>query len=200
MVQRQDLYLSQRCSLQVLLILLCLTSILPIAQASAVGDADRDLFRYIHEDMESKYLDVFTENVQRMGDPKVYLGVCALLCAFGDERMFETGKLAFTALAESSLVTEALKRIIRRPRPLEKNEKNSFPSGHTAAAFTLAVIVSHEHPKIRIPLYIAAAGTAFSRVYLGRHYPSDVLAGAVIGTLAGLHIAHYKKLVLETSF
>ena len=172
----------------------------PIAKSNAVGDFDRDLFRYIHEDMENGFLDIATENVQRMGDMRVYAGVCMFLCAFGDEKMFETGKLAAAAFMEAGFLTFALKEIVRRPRPLHESERNSFPSGHSAYAFTLATIGGYKYTKLRIPLYFGAFCTAFSRVYLGRHYPSDVLMGAVIGSLVGWQIIHFKEPILRFSF
>jgi undecaprenyl-diphosphatase len=170
------------------------------ASSNAIGDADQDLFRYIHEDMENGFFDTTLPVIQRMGDSEVYAGICMLLCAFGDERMAETGKLAATAFLEAGFIAYSLKHIIGRPRPLNEEEATSFPSGHATLAFTMATVAGYEYTRLRIPLYTLALGTAFSRVYLGRHYPSDVLAGAIIGTLAGLHVIHYRKPILEFSF
>jgi len=181
-------------------ILICMASVSPPASSNAIGDADRALFRYINEDMENRFLDVTLPVIQRMGETQVYLGICAILCAFGNEKMAEAGTLAMAAVIESGAVTYTLKQVVGRPRPLSESEKNSFPSGHTTLAFTMATVAGHEYPKLRIPLYVAAAATAFARVYLGRHYPSDVIVGALIGTLAGVHITHCREKVLSFSF
>ena len=187
-------------SIYVSAILVFMALIPQMASSNAIGDADRDLFLYIHEDMNNSFLDSVLPAIQRMGDPPVYLGICTLLCAFGNEKMAETGKLAAAAFLESGFIVFALKQIINRPRPLDELAEVSFPSGHSALAFALATVVGYEYPKIRIPLYITASATAFSRVYLGRHYPSDVIFGALIGTLVGLQMIHYRKPVLSFSF
>ena len=63
----------------------------------------------------------------------------------------------------------------------------SFPSGHAAAAFAFATGVGHTLPVAAVPLRALAALVAYSRVHTGVHYPSDVVAGALIGaTLAQL--------------
>ncbi len=146
------------------------------------------------------FFDFTMPLVQRMGDPKVYLAVCAMLCGFGNERMFETGKLASAGFAETGVLVYALKTIVGRSRPNNSLEKDSFPSGHSAFAFTIATITGKQYPFLRIPLYIAATGTSFARVYLGRHYPSDVIVGCLIGVLVGLQMNHYKSAVLGFSF
>lgn len=189
-----------RSSFCVLIILACVTGAPPTASSNAVGDADQDLFRYIHEDMENGIFDASLPIIERMGEPRIYAGIFMLLCAFGNERMFETGKLGAAAFMEAAFVAYSLKKIVGRPRPLDEAEKDSFPSGHTTVAFTMATVVGHEYTKLRIPLYVAALGTAFSRIYSGRHYPSDVIAGAFIGTLAGWHTIHYRGTVLKFSF
>jgi undecaprenyl-diphosphatase len=65
----------------------------------------------------------------------------------------------------------------------------SFPSNHAANMFCLAAFAGFYFPRLRIPLFSIAALTAYSRVYCGVHFPSDVLAGALLGSLLGLGLA-----------
>ncbi len=95
-----------------------------------------------------------------------------------------------------SLLAQALKRSLTRPRPdvsiagfeaLAANpDRFSFPSGHTAAAFGVAVAVAAEPNGVGPASLLLATGIGLSRVYLGAHYPLDVLAGAFLGVCAGL--------------
>jgi len=73
----------------------------------------------------------------------------------------------------------------------------SFPSTHTTFAFALAVVLSSKEPKMKKIFFSLAILIAFSRVYLGYHYPGDVLAGAILGLLIGYGVMagyrYYKK-------
>jgi undecaprenyl-diphosphatase len=79
----------------------------------------------------------------------------------------------------------------RRPRPylpfcdvrykLASMDPYSFPSGHAASAFLMAVLTGHFYPALTIPLCVTATLIGVSRVYKGLHYPSDVVAGSVLG-------------------
>lgn len=180
--------------------LLLIVSVTVLPERVLSKNIDKELFDYIHNHSENKFLDSTMPVVQRMGDPKVYLAVCATLCGFGNERMVETGKLAYAGFAETGILVYALKTTVGRSRPNNSLEKDSFPSGHSAFAFTMAIIAGRQYPTLRIPLYISAIGTAYARVYLGRHYPSDVIAGSVIGILVGLQMNYYKSAILSFSF
>jgi undecaprenyl-diphosphatase len=72
----------------------------------------------------------------------------------------------------------------------------SFPSGHAAGAFAVAAFVTFEarvHPLAKIALFVIAAGIGLSRIVLGVHFPSDVLAGALLGTVAALLHSAWRK-------
>ena len=104
----------------------------------------------------------------------------------------------FKAVADyGDFIKGYLKKAVMRPRPfleipalepLIKRPKGfSFPSGHTTLAFAVAFIISRILPKrYSIPAFLMAALVAFSRLYLGVHYPTDILGGICIGYVAGL--------------
>ncbi len=97
------------------------------------------------------------------------------------------------AQVANAVITQGLKYIINRKRPSEKypdfipvvyEKTPSFPSGHTSGAFANATSLSLAFRKwyVVIPAYSWATLMGYSRMYLGVHYPSDVLAGAVLGS------------------
>jgi membrane-associated phospholipid phosphatase len=86
------------------------------------------------------------------------------------------------AFLASYLTTSLLKLSVKRLRPIHGEQ--SFPSGHTSMAFTGATLIERNSGLwLGVPAYGLAAFTGFERVESGRHFPSDVLAGAAIGTL-----------------
>jgi undecaprenyl-diphosphatase len=91
----------------------------------------------------------------------------------------------------ADLLSDVGKALVPRHRPFEHqigppSATHSFPSGHAATSFACATVLSHYAPRLRVPLFALATLIAFSRVYNGMHYPTDVLAGALLGVLTAL--------------
>jgi len=70
------------------------------------------------------------------------------------------------------------------PKPLVSlPNSGAFPSGHASTAFACATVLAWASPRLRVPAFVLAAAIAWSRVYVGVHWPLDVLGGAVLGVL-----------------
>ena len=103
----------------------------------------------------------------------------------------------YLGLVDGWLTAELLKLVVQRPRPftvvldlprplIDEPTSFSFPSGDTAFAFGAAVALGRVAPAWRVPALLFAFAVAFERVAVGVHYPIDVTAGAIIGTISGL--------------
>lgn len=138
--------------------------------------------------------------LSKTGDGYLYFAIGIALWAFEPDY----GQLfLFTALMAYGLelpIYVVLKKLFKRPRPCDllKNfsahvtpsDKFSLPSGHTAAAWLMASIVAHFYPPFALIAYVWASLIGLSRILLGVHYPSDVLAGGILGvTIASLSIS-----------
>jgi membrane-associated phospholipid phosphatase len=121
----------------------------------------------------------------------------AVIAAAGDCRRRCLPRATFAALGAvgaAGLLVTVLKELFDRARPPAAGvdavgvipASASFPSGHATTAFAAAVAVGLFYPRLRRPLLALAAVVALSRVYLGVHYASDVVAGSLLGVLLGL--------------
>ena len=95
------------------------------------------------------------------------------------------------AVGIADVIVDLIKIAVPRHRPFEhqlgpSERTHSFPSGHTATAFAGATMLAAYLPRWRMPLYVLAVLIALWRLYNGVHYPTDVIAGAVLGTATAL--------------
>jgi undecaprenyl-diphosphatase len=119
----------------------------------------------------------------------VWLAIGAVLALLWRRPSIFITVLVADVLAD--LLAEAGKLVVQRHRPFETqlgpaSNTHSFPSGHSATSFACATVLAAYAPRWRVVFFVLAALIALSRVYNGMHYPTDVLAGSVLGVLVGL--------------
>lgn len=144
-------------------------------------------------------LDPVMRGLTHLGDPAVVIGATVALLVSGGV-LRSAGSVAAVAVASSHLLVQVLKRSILRARPslpagvellIQAPDRFSFPSGHAAAALSLALGVAPIAGGAAALVLLAGLAVGVTRCYLGVHYPGDVLAGwllALLGFLAGVSL------------
>lgn len=129
----------------------------------------------------------------RLYDPDMV--VLAVAIALFAPALMAIADRAALALIVTSVLVVIVKRMVKRKRPAldiqasVPPDRFSFPSGHTAAAFSVAIAMFGVLPLAVPGLLVLASIVAYGRMYLGVHYPLDVLCGAVIGLVTGSVLA-----------
>jgi undecaprenyl-diphosphatase len=131
--------------------------------------------------------------ISTSADGPAYPVLLLLAAILQSDRWIALGVFFFSFAVELTAY-KLMKKVVKRPRPFRvldgfvhlivPSDFFSFPSGHTAGAFVVALSVAHYYPWLAIPAYLWAGLVGFSRIYLGVHYPTDVLAGACLGFLS----------------
>lgn len=139
----------------------------------------------------------------------LWVGLAAVLAFRTGRPVFLVTALTAAAVWAADLISLVLKTTIDRQRPYETITEidpllraavgNSFPSGHAATSFAGAVLLGHFFPRAFPGLLGLAALVAISRVYIGVHYPLDVLGGAALGAAVGLTFLGALRLRRRTS-
>lgn len=158
---------------------------------------DGDILLWIQENIRNGILTPIMKLITHLGDAGIFWIVLTLvLLIFKKTR--KVGIMSAMALICSLLINNIiLKNLFARTRPyevvdgltrlIEKQSDYSFPSGHTGSSFAAGVVMFKELPKkFGIPLLILAILISLSRLYVGVHYPTDVLAGVITGTISAL--------------
>jgi undecaprenyl-diphosphatase len=132
----------------------------------------------------------------RLGDGWLWYGMAAMLLAFGGVQRYAAIGAAGSAAIVGVAVFKALKHLSHRERPCQFEphcwsnilppDKFSFPSGHTMTAFSIALVLSYFYPAMEGELFFIALSIAASRIVLGMHFLSDVLAGMILGAALGV--------------
>ena len=158
---------------------------------------DSNILLFIQEHIRTPFLTAVLSRLTRLGDGGIFwigLTICLLISA----KKRKAGCVCAVALICSSVFALVfLKTVINRTRPYEVVEgpaligkvqtDASFPSGHTSTAFTCCTALwKYLKKPYAVSLWVLAILIALSRLYIGVHYPSDVLAGALIGIVCGL--------------
>ncbi|HVW85888.1 MAG TPA: phosphatase PAP2 family protein [Bryobacteraceae bacterium] len=163
--------------------------------SSTLAAPDHNLMRRVNRWRAPRWIRWWMLLATRAGDGWLWglVGIAVLLSS--DAMRFRAIEAAACAVAGGIAIFHKVKRVFCRKRPLDiephcwahivTRDKFSFPSGHSTTAFAVAVSVGSFYPEIMPALLVLAANVAISRVIVGMHFLSDVLAGSGIGALLG---------------
>lgn len=162
---------------------------------SLLQNIDNFILLFIKNNMHSYIMDKTMVTITFLGNGgSIWIAIAALLII--NKKYRKIGFIVLGALAISAILGEGiLKHLIQRIRPsadipainmlILKPLSYSFPSGHSASSFAGAVVFSNYFKKYSLVFFVLAFLIAFSRLYLYVHYPTDVLAGVILGSLCG---------------
>jgi membrane-associated phospholipid phosphatase len=161
--------------------------------ARAIAKVDVRLFRLLRENGHDAAVERPIRRFSHLGEHAAIWLVIGLAAAALDGRRRAEWLRATRSVVVAYALNTLLKTVVRRKRPhlerlpalISTPTSLSFPSAHASSSFAAARAFSALLPGRAPPLYAGATAMALSRVYLGVHYPSDIAAGAVLGTLVG---------------
>jgi len=162
------------------------------AMLGFIAHRDQNLMRRVNRWPAPRWIRLWMLYATRAGDGWLWCAMGAVLLLFGGEQRFLAVTAAALAAGTGVALFVRIKKAARRRRPgvfgphcwatLLPPDQFSFPSGHTITACAVAVSLGQFYPDLAIGLLFCVLSVAASRILLGMHFLSDVLAGAAIGT------------------
>ncbi len=169
-------------------------TVLPVVR-QFIESRDHRLMRKMNRWDAPTWFRMWMLAATRGGDGWLWYGLAVSILLFGGPDRFPALSAAGIAAGTGIFLFLWLKRLAGRRRPcaLEPHvwanllppDQFSFPSGHTITAFAMAISAGGFYPPLMAPLLFVAVSIGISRVVLGMHFLSDVVAGALIGSLLG---------------
>ena len=169
---------------------------------------EANILLWIQENLRADWLTPIVKFITYLGNGGIFwIALTLLLLILPKYR--KVGAMSATALIFDLLSVNVLvKNLVARPRPYTQIEgliniigeqsDFSFPSGHTAASFaTVTVLLLCAPKKLSIPMTVLAVLISLSRLYVGVHYPTDVLGGVVIGVVCGVAAVYFVKWICK---
>lgn len=173
--------------------------------------AEQNILLWIQNNMRNDILNHIMIFITSLGNG----GAIWIIMAMGlliPKKTRKTGIMVISGLLLSLIINNIiLKNLVARTRPYDMiagltslvgiQRDYSFPSGHTASSFVAAIIMLRNLPKkYGIPALILAFLISFSRLYVGVHYPTDVIAGALIATAISLFVCWIEKIIERKNY
>ncbi|WHY78253.1 phosphatase PAP2 family protein [Neobacillus sp. WH10] len=150
----------------------------------------------VNRHFDKKLLNLFFRTVTHLGGADITIAATFLLILLSSGEPKLTAIASALALSASHIPVQIIKQLFPRKRPYLMIEKtkfpanplqdHSFPSGHTTAIFSVVTPYVLFNPQLAFVLIPLGVCVGISRIYLGLHYPSDVLAGGILGTITGI--------------
>lgn len=177
-----------------------------ISMIEYIANAEQNILLWLQNNMRNDILNHIMKLITSLGNGGIIWIITALVLLI-PKKTRKTGIMVISGLLLSLIVNNIiLKNLVARTRPYDMiagltslvgiQSDYSFPSGHAASSFVAAVIIFKSLPKkYGIPALILAFLISFSRLYVGVHYPTDVIAGALIATIIGLFVCWLEKII-----
>jgi len=171
-------------------------------------EINRILFYFINHNLQNSFFDFLMPIITNLGALPTVLAICLIILIYGimkkNKRIIHLAIIGLIGLAFTDSIISAIKIIVAEPRPfvnlnnvhllVGENDSFSFPSGHSGNIFAIATVlglswsfkIKNNSIKLVWLLIPMATVVGFSRIYVGVHYPFDVLVGSIIGIIMGI--------------